>query len=106
MHAGRVVCFGVRLRDAGTEGLVVLFESEQAAEAVPALLKAVRMAVPARLDLDLVDVRVAARGALRKSTSGKLARDGNREWYLEGRFGPPAPAVAKEPSEWTSPSNG
>jgi len=25
--------------------------------------------------------------SLRKSTAGKLARAGNRAWYLEGRFG-------------------
>jgi hypothetical protein len=33
------------------------------------------------------------RQQLRKSTSGKLARSGNRAWYLEGRFGPPSERV-------------
>jgi fatty-acyl-CoA synthase len=87
VHAGRVVVFGVPHRGLATEGLVALLESDLAETAWPDVVRAVRTSVPSRLDLDLLDVRVVAKGALRKSTSGKLARGGNREWYLEGRFG-------------------
>jgi fatty-acyl-CoA synthase len=87
VHPGRVVAFGVPHRGLGTEGLVVLLESDEPEAEWPQVVRRVRQVVPARLDLDLLDVRVVARGSLRKSTSGKLARGGNREWYLGGRFG-------------------
>ncbi len=87
VYPGRVVCFGAPLRDLGTEGLVVLAESSEPEEAWDAVLSRIRATVPSRLDLDLADARVVPRGSLRKSTSGKLARAGNREWYLAGRFG-------------------
>jgi hypothetical protein len=56
--------------------------------------RAVRISVPARLDIDLADARVVPRGKLRKSTSGKLARGGNREWYLNGTFGTIPPTIS------------
>ncbi len=93
IQPGRVVCFGVRPVGPATETLVVLAESQRPEEDWPALLRDIRRAVPAALDLDLWDARLQARGRLRKSTSGKLARDGNREWYLQGRFGPVAMAL-------------
>lgn len=88
VHPGRVVCFGVGVRDLGTEGLVVLVESELPEDAWPDLQRRIQRAVPAALDVDLVEARVIRRLELRKSTSGKLARGGNREWYLAGKFGP------------------
>jgi acyl-CoA synthetase (AMP-forming)/AMP-acid ligase II len=87
VHAGRVVSFGVAMRGLGTEGLVVLVESDEPGEAWPEIGERIRRAVPGRLDIDVVDARVVERGKLRKSTSGKLARGGNREWYLGGVFG-------------------
>jgi fatty-acyl-CoA synthase len=87
VHPGRVVVFGAPHRGLATEGIVLLMESELPEARWPELARAARMAVPARLDLDLLDARVVRPGSLRKSTSGKLARAGNREWYLEGRFG-------------------
>jgi acyl-CoA synthetase (AMP-forming)/AMP-acid ligase II len=96
VHPGRAVCFGVGVKGLGTEGLVVLAESELAESAWPELAARIRAAVPARLDLDLCDVRVLSLGNLRKSTSGKLARAGNREWYLAERFGPLPRYVIKE----------
>ncbi len=78
VYPGRVVCFGVRQRSLGTEGLVVLLESEESEAAWDEIGRNVRVSIPARLDLDLIDVRVVARGTLRKSTSGKLARGQSR----------------------------
>jgi acyl-CoA synthetase (AMP-forming)/AMP-acid ligase II len=95
VHDGRVVCFGVNVKGSGTEGLVVLAESDEPEDSWPEVVRAMRASVPKRLDLDLVDARVVAKGMLRKSTSGKLARSGNREWYLDGRFGAPSPLVHK-----------
>lgn len=85
---GRVVCFGVHLRDLDTEGLVVLCESDEPETMWADLARSAAAAVPAQLDVDAADVRIVPTGVLRKSTSGKPARDGNRQWYLEGRFGP------------------
>jgi fatty-acyl-CoA synthase len=94
VHAGRIVCFGVEQQSLATEGLVVLFESDEAESDWPRIADRVRRAIPARLDVDLIDARVVARSTLRKSTSGKLARDGNRQWYLECRFGPIPPGLS------------
>jgi fatty-acyl-CoA synthase len=91
VYPGRVVCFGVYLTQLGTEGVVVLLESEEADMSWPDIARNVRGAVTTRLDLDVFDCRVVQRGHLRKSTSGKLARDGNREWYLNGKFGTISP---------------
>jgi fatty-acyl-CoA synthase len=87
VHPGRIVCFGVEQRSLATEGLVLLLESDEPETDWQQLAQRVRLTIPARLDVDLLDVRVVARSTLRKSTSGKLAREGNRQWYLEGRFG-------------------
>jgi acyl-CoA synthetase (AMP-forming)/AMP-acid ligase II len=87
VHAGRVVSFGVPMRELGTEGLVILVESDGVPNSWEAIAAAIRTAVPQRLDIDVADARVVLRGQLRKSTSGKLARGGNREWYLNGTFG-------------------
>lgn len=87
VHAGRVVSFGVPMGALGTEGLVVLVESDEVETAWDDISQRIRQAVPGRLDIDVADARVVPRGQLRKSTSGKLARGGNREWYLNGTFG-------------------
>jgi acyl-CoA synthetase (AMP-forming)/AMP-acid ligase II len=96
VHAGRVVSFGVRMRELGTEGLVVLVESDEPEAAWDEIAQQIRKAVPGRLDIDVVDARVVQRGRLRKSTSGKLARVGNREWYLNGTFGKVPPAISQD----------
>jgi len=88
VHPGRVVVFGVPHRGLATEGLVALAESDRPEGQWSEVVRGVRKSVPSLLDLDLLDVRVVAKGTLRKSTSGKLARGGNRDWYLGGRFGP------------------
>jgi acyl-CoA synthetase (AMP-forming)/AMP-acid ligase II len=87
VHSGRAVCFGVVVEDLGTEGVVLLVESDLNETAWSNVIRHLRKTIPARLDLDMLDIRVVPTGTLRKSTAGKLARDGNREWYLEGKFG-------------------
>ena len=96
VYPGRAVCFGVSIRDLGTEGLVILVESNEPVEGWEEIARQVRVIVPNRLDLDVFDVRVQSHGTLRKSTSGKLARQGNREWYLTGRFGALPDAVVND----------
>jgi fatty-acyl-CoA synthase len=88
VHPGRTVCFGVTLPSYGTEGVVLLVESDEPEEKWPEVVERVRAAVARQADVDLFDARVAPRKMLRKSTAGKLARLDNRAWYLEGRFGP------------------
>jgi len=73
---------------------VVLVESDRPEDAWEEIAANIRNAVPARLDIDVADARVVPRGQLRKSTSGKLARGGNREWYLNGTFGTIPPTVS------------
>jgi acyl-CoA synthetase (AMP-forming)/AMP-acid ligase II len=99
VHAGRVVSFGVPLRELGTEGLVVLVESELNEPAWEDITRRIRNAIPALLDIDVADARVVPRGQLRKSTSGKLARGGNRDWYLDGRFGTIPDAISSNSQE-------
>jgi fatty-acyl-CoA synthase len=93
VYPGRAVCFGIPLARMGTEGLVVLFESEEQEDAWQELRELVRQTVTSSYDVDVFDVRCVPRTALRKSTAGKLARAGNRTWYLEGRFGEPPKAA-------------
>jgi len=87
VHPGRVVCFGVTVGKLGTEGIVVLFESDEPEGAWAGLTDGVRRAITHALDVSVYDTRCVTRMTLRKSTAGKLARGGNRTWYLEGRFG-------------------
>jgi len=87
VHPGRVVCFGITVERLGTEGVVVLFESDAPQDAWTDLTERVRRTVTQHLDVSVYDTRCVARTTLRKSTAGKLARAGNRSWYLEGRFG-------------------
>ena len=87
VHPGRVVAFGVPHRELDTEKLVVLLESDAPETEWVELQRSVRLRIVGQLDIDVADVRVVARGQLRKSTSGKLARGANREWYLSGTFG-------------------
>lgn len=82
---GRSVAFGVDLVDLGTQGLVVIAESEQlSAPETRVIANAVREAVVSGADLAPHDVLIVERGWLRKSTSGKISRAINRERYLEG----------------------
>jgi pimeloyl-ACP methyl ester carboxylesterase len=86
---GRVAAFGVADEEEGTEGIVVLLESE--GPPPPGIERRVREEVSASFGLDLKDVRVHAPGTLLKSTSGKISRNANRTLYLETVAGEAAP---------------
>jgi acyl-CoA synthetase (AMP-forming)/AMP-acid ligase II len=82
--AGRVVVFGLADERAGTEGLIVLAESEEfEGENARRLALKVRNAVAQELDCTPRDVRVVPPRWLVKSTAGKLARADNRSKYLD-----------------------
>jgi acyl-CoA synthetase (AMP-forming)/AMP-acid ligase II len=82
--AGRVVVFGMPNERTGTEGLIVLAESEEfEGEGARRLALKIRNAVAQELDCTPQDVRVVAPRWLVKSTAGKLARADNRSKYLE-----------------------
>ena len=81
---GRVVVFGIANEKTGTEGLILLAESEEF-EGGPArrLALRIRNAVAQELDCTPQDVRVVPPRWLVKSTAGKLARADNRSKYLK-----------------------
>jgi acyl-CoA synthetase (AMP-forming)/AMP-acid ligase II len=80
---GRVVVFGLANERSGTEGLIVLAESEEfEGEQARRLSLKIRNAVARELDCTPQDVRVVPPRWLVKSTAGKLARADNRSKYL------------------------
>jgi fatty-acyl-CoA synthase len=82
--AGRVVAFGLSNEKTGTEELVILAEAvEHEGERGKLLSLKIRNAVAQELDCTPQDVRVVAPRWLIKSTAGKLARNDNRNKYLE-----------------------
>jgi len=81
---GRVVVFGLANQMTGTEGLIVLAESEESeGESARRLALRIRNAVAQELDCTPQDVRVVPPRWLVKSTAGKLARADNRSKYLK-----------------------
>ena len=81
---GRVVVFGISNERTGTEGLIVLAESEEfEGERARRLSLRIRNAVAQELDCTPLDVRVVPPSWLVKSTEGKLARADNRSKYLK-----------------------
>jgi len=87
VRSGCSVCFRVDVGKVGIEGIVVVFESDASEEAWPSIAHDIRQKVAKAFEIDVVDVRGAAGASLRRSPAGKLARDGNRAWYLGRRFG-------------------
>lgn len=82
---GRVVAFGVDDPALGTQSVVVMVERAGAEVDAAALRTAVRERLLAVLNETVDDVVVCEPNTLRKSTSGKLSRSGNRQHYLERR---------------------
>ncbi len=82
---GRAAAFGIEREAAGSEGAVVVVESDLAAgHAAETVARGVRDAVAQALGLALHDVVVRPPGALVKTTSGKISREANRRLYTEG----------------------
>ena len=82
---GRAAAFGIERESAGSEGAVVVVESDLATgQAAETVARGVRDAVSQALGLALHDVVVRPPGALVKTTSGKVSREANRRIYAEG----------------------
>jgi len=87
IHPGRVVAFGVFNEEMGTEEVVIVAEKDADAEnpagAGPeSLSNAIRARVTRGSDIALRQVKVVERGWLLKTSSGKIARNANREKFL------------------------
>ena len=82
---GRAAAFGIDRTSAGSEGAVVVVESQvPAGAAADAVARSVRDAVSQLLGLVLHDVVVSPPGVLVKTTSGKISREENRRIYTKG----------------------
>jgi fatty-acyl-CoA synthase len=87
IHPGRVVAFGVDNEEMGTEDVVIVAEQEagagEPAEVTPERLgEEIRKRVTRGSDIALRQVMVVERGWLLKTSSGKIARNANREKFL------------------------
>jgi fatty-acyl-CoA synthase len=87
IHPGRVVAFGVFNEEMGTEDVVLVAEKDAEAEnpagAGPEdLSNAIRARVTRGSDIALRQVKVVERGWLLKTSSGKIARNANRDKFL------------------------
>ncbi|MBF0623675.1 MAG: AMP-binding protein [Magnetococcales bacterium] len=91
---GRTAAFGIDDDALGTQALVVLAETR---EQDPKRRRSIRQALFERItagsEATPRDVRVLDHMILRKSTSGKISRNLNRQRYLDGGFGPLVPTA-------------
>jgi hypothetical protein len=84
VHPGRVVAFGVFNEDAGTEDVVMVAEADrQDPQERRRIAAEIRMRVNQGSDVALRYVEVVERMWLLKTSSGKVARNANREKYLQ-----------------------
>lgn len=88
--SGRVAAFGVRDERTGTEGLVIVAEVGDERQQDASIVAAIRASVAQEFDCTPSDVRLLPAKWLVKSSSGKVARNDNREKYLE-QFRPQTP---------------
>lgn len=84
IHPGRAVAFGVQDERMGSEAIVMVCETEDAAspEAKVALARELRKRITQQTEVTLSDVRMVDERWLIKTSSGKIARADNREKYL------------------------
>ena len=88
IHPGRVVAFGVFNEQIGTEEVVLVAEADELepggsrSEQAYALADQVRRHITRSSDIALRYVEIVERGWLLKTSSGKVARNANREKYL------------------------
>jgi fatty-acyl-CoA synthase len=81
---GRVVAFGVPVEERGTEELVVIAEStlhEDLAD-VQRMKREIRARVMGQVDCRVDRVLIVRPSSLIKTSSGKIARRDNRDWFL------------------------
>jgi fatty-acyl-CoA synthase len=84
VHAGRVAAFGVFNDDLGTEEIVVVAESDSPdGDAPRRIADGIRASVARGSDVVVRYVRIVPPRWLIKTSSGKLARQANRQKYLE-----------------------
>jgi fatty-acyl-CoA synthase len=86
VHPGRVAAFGVFDEQAGTEEVVLVAEAEgdagQDPQAAARLADKIRRRVTAGSDIALRYVEIVEKNWLIKTSSGKMARQANRDKYL------------------------
>jgi 1-acyl-sn-glycerol-3-phosphate acyltransferase len=93
IRRGCVAALGIPDPDIGTERLVVIAESRQAATpAVEGLRAAIRDRVVAAIGIPPDTVVVAGPGAVLKTSSGKIRRSATRDAYLRGELRRRGPA--------------
>jgi acyl-CoA synthetase (AMP-forming)/AMP-acid ligase II len=92
VHAGRVTAFGVFNRDAGTEDVVIIAETEtedgnggrpQGEDKRERIAEAVRQHITRNSDVAVRQVIIVDARWMIKTSSGKVARSANREKYLQ-----------------------
>lgn len=83
VHPGRVVAFGIFNEQSGTEDVVVVAETDDEDEDERRRIAAeIRLQVNKGTDIALRYVQVVDRMWLLKTSSGKIARNANREKYI------------------------
>jgi acyl-CoA synthetase (AMP-forming)/AMP-acid ligase II len=83
VYPGRVVAFGVFNELTGTEDVVVIAESEETSpEKRQSMAEKIRLQVNRASDITLRKAMIVDRGWLLKTSSGKIARNANREKFL------------------------
>jgi fatty-acyl-CoA synthase len=86
IHPGRVVVFGVFKEQIGTEEVVLVAEAdglEPGSSRAQNLADQVRLKITRNSDIALRYVEIVKRGWLLKTSSGKVARNANRDKYLQ-----------------------
>jgi acyl-CoA synthetase (AMP-forming)/AMP-acid ligase II len=90
IHPGRVVAFGVFNEESGTEDVVLVAEAEQEEMAsgseAARLANDIRQRINQGSDVVARAVKIVGRGWLIKTSSGKIARNANRDKYLGGSY--------------------
>jgi len=84
VHPGRVVAFGIYNEQAGTEEVVIVaeLEEEHTTQEAEAVAEEIRRQVTKGSDIVLRTVHLVGRNWLLKTSSGKVARQANRDKYL------------------------
>jgi acyl-CoA synthetase (AMP-forming)/AMP-acid ligase II len=94
VHPGRVVAFGVFNENLGTEDVVVVAEADDPdPDARRRMAEGIRSSVARGSDVVVRHVRVVDPRWLIKTSSGKLARQANRDKYLGELEEKPAPSM-------------